>query len=147
MEPRTPEYWKMMGDKSFKMIDYPGAISCYTKAIELNAENPDTWHCMGVSYENLKKYDEAARCFHEEHRIQGEMIKQKNNPGTGKKKMHPVFSPVRIVAIGLILTFLSGFLIMVLVYELLGIIDWVDAILVGLVMALIFLGRIVWKQR
>jgi hypothetical protein len=148
MHTRTSEYWKMMGDKSFKMLDYSGAVSCYAKAIELNAENPDAWHCMGVSYDNLEKHDESTRCFHEEHRIRGEIIKQKNNPGSGKKvKMHPAFSPIRIVSIGLILTFLSGFLVMVLIYELLGTIDWVDTVLVGLITALIFLGRVVWKQR
>ena len=148
MNIRTSEYWKMMGDKSFKMLDYAGAISSYTKAIELDAENSGAWHCMGVSYENLKKYDEASRCFREENRIRGEMIKQKNNPGSGKEmKMHPVFSPVRILSIGVMLTFISGFLIMILIYELLGVVDWVDAILVGVVSALIFLGRIVWKQR
>jgi len=144
----TPGYWKMMGDKSFKMHDYAGAVSCYAKAIELNAENPDAWHCMGVSYENLEKHDESARCFREERRIRGEIIRQKNNPGSGKRmKMHPAFSPVRILSIGLMVAFLSGCVIMILTYELLGNIDWVDTILVGLISALIFLGRIVWKQR
>ena len=148
MDTGTPEHWKMMGDKSFKMLDYSGAISSYTKAIELNAEYSAAWHCMGVSYENLKKHDEASRCFREEHRIQGELIRQKNNPGMGKRmKIHPAFSPVRILSIGVMLTFISGFLIMVLTYELLGFVDWVDAILMGVVSALIFLGRIVWKRR
>ena len=36
---------------------------------------------------------------------------------------------------------------MVLTYELLGNIDWVDTLVVGMLSAIIFLGRVYWKQK
>jgi len=148
MTAETPGYWKRAGDGCFKLNDYQGAIRYYMKAIELDAEYPDAWHCMGASYEHLEKHAEAARCFREERRIQGELIKQKNNPGSGRKiRMHKAFSPVRIISIGILVTFVSSVVIMALSYQLLGTIDWTATLALGVLSAAIFLARIYWKQK
>ncbi|HVP95205.1 MAG TPA: tetratricopeptide repeat protein [Methanoregulaceae archaeon] len=144
----NPEHWKKAGDGYFELKKFTGAVECYLKLIELNAENAEAWHCLGASFENLEKYAEAAKCFREERRIRGEQIKQKNNPGSGEKIPVPkTYSPVRIISIGLLLTFLSSVFIMILTYGLLGAIDWVATLLVGVLSAVIFLARIFWKQR
>jgi tetratricopeptide (TPR) repeat protein len=148
MSTETPEYWKNKGDGFFKLNNYSEAIACYMRVIELDPENSEAWHCMGVSYENLGKYDEATKSYRRERRIHGDQIKQKHNPDTEKRiNKHTGFSPFRIISIGLLLVFLSSFFIMALTYELLGNIDWVDTLVVGMLSAIIFLGRVYWKQK
>lgn len=148
MSLETPDYWKNKGDGFFKLKNYSEAIACYMRVIELDPENSEAWHCMGVSYENLEKYDEATKSFRQERRIHGDQIKQKHNPDMEKRIKKPIIlSPFRIISIGLLLVFLSSCFIMVLTYELLGNIDWVDTLVVGILSAIIFLGRVYWKQK
>jgi len=141
-------HWKKAGDGYFTLHNYSDAIACYMKIIESDGNNPVAWHCMGVSYENLGKHTEAGKCFREERRILGDQLKQKNNPDKGRKKiMHPAFSPLRMITIGLLVTFLSSFFIMALTYEVLGSIDWVLTLLTALFSVVIFVVRINWKRK
>ena len=92
MSTETPGYWKNKGDGFFKLKNYSEAIACYMRVIESDPENSEAWHCMGVSYENLEKYDEATKSFRQEWRIHGDRIKQKHNPDMEKRIKKPIGS-------------------------------------------------------
>jgi tetratricopeptide (TPR) repeat protein len=148
MSRETPEYWKKMADGYFKIKNYSGAITCYSKAIESDSDNPAAWHCMGACYENLGKYADAAKCFREERRLLNEKLVRKTNPDSIIKiRVTRRVSPVRIISTGLLLVFFSAFFFAVLSYEVLGSVDYIAALLIGFFSAGIYLVRIYLKQR
>nr|MCW1970514.1 protein kinase [Anaerolineae bacterium] len=59
MPPKSATDWYKSGDDFFFKRDYDRAMADYSKAIELNPNNPDYWKSRGVSYWWKKDYDRA----------------------------------------------------------------------------------------
>lgn len=51
--------WKDEGNKHFKSQNYTEAIRCYTKAIQLNGNEPSYYSNRAACYLNQKKFDQT----------------------------------------------------------------------------------------
>jgi len=48
---------------------YQEALFCYDRALELKPDSPDFWYCKGSVLKELKRFDEADRCFERAEQI------------------------------------------------------------------------------
>ena len=51
--------WKAKGTEAFSAKDFPTAIECYTKAIELDGSNHVLYSNRSASHASLKNFDAA----------------------------------------------------------------------------------------
>ena len=63
MTKKSAESWFNEGYDWYNKQDYDKAIECYQKAIELNPDNANAYHGMGVAYEYKQDYDKAIECY------------------------------------------------------------------------------------
>jgi stress-induced-phosphoprotein 1 len=60
-EPTTAKEWKEKGNGLVKEKKYSEAAECYTKAIELDPNDPILYSNRSAMYTNIKKFDEALK--------------------------------------------------------------------------------------
>jgi tetratricopeptide (TPR) repeat protein len=67
IDPDDKFVWGDLGSSYILLKDYPQALRCYQKAIEIhNTDDPwggTLWVGLGASYRSLKDYPQALRCF------------------------------------------------------------------------------------
>ncbi len=63
-------YWKKIGDYSLRKEEYEEAKAYYSKSLDLDPGNPDTWYNLGIVLRDLGDYHGAIAAFNETARIQ-----------------------------------------------------------------------------
>ena len=61
----SPEKWKEKGQAAYQEKNYTEAVSCYTKALELNGADPNTHYQIGSTFFALGDTKQAANHFYQ----------------------------------------------------------------------------------
>ena len=61
--PETPEKWLEKGQEAYEAKNYTEAIRCFTKAIALNEDQPNTYYQLGSAYFAQGDTKQAANHF------------------------------------------------------------------------------------
>lgn len=59
----TPERWVEKGQAAYEEKNYTEAVTCFTKALELNASDPETHYRLGSAFFALGETKQAANHF------------------------------------------------------------------------------------
>ncbi len=59
LDPRDAIVWFVKGKAHYVDNQFEDALSCFSKAAELDSENPQIWHMMGYSLISLNRLPEA----------------------------------------------------------------------------------------
>lgn len=61
----TPERWVEKGQAAYEEKNYTEAVTCFTKALELNASDPETHYQLGSAFFALGDTKQAANHFYQ----------------------------------------------------------------------------------
>ncbi len=79
--------WNCLGIEYAEKDDFKQAISCYKKAIQLDADDDHTWENLRYAYYGIEEYEKAEQCRKRAEELKKDQYGQLNKQAVRKEKL------------------------------------------------------------